>query len=76
MGLFSRKRSYDRTRLLGQATRAAQRRRHKKAIALYRQILAVNPNDTSDPPQDRAAARRARSSSTMPGSAIAELPSR
>ena len=46
MGLFSRKRSYDRTRLLDQAARAAQRRRHKKAIALYRQILAVNPNDT------------------------------
>ena len=46
MGWFGRKRNYDRTRLLGQAMRAAQRRRHKRAIALYREILAVDPNDT------------------------------
>ena len=46
MGWFGRKSSYDRTRLLSQAMRATQRRRHKRAIALYRKILAVNPNDT------------------------------
>ncbi len=46
MGWFGRKSHYDRTRLLGQAMRAAQRRRHKRAIALYRKILAVDPNDT------------------------------
>jgi tetratricopeptide (TPR) repeat protein len=45
MGLFRRSRSYDRTRLLNQAARAAQRRRHKKAITLYRKILSVDPND-------------------------------
>jgi len=46
MGWFGRKRQYDRSRLLDQAMRAAQRRRHKRAIALYRKILAVDPNDT------------------------------
>jgi len=46
MGWFGRKRQYDRTRLLDQAMRATQRRRHKRAISLYRQILAVDPNDT------------------------------
>lgn len=46
MGWFSRKRSYDRTRLLDQAMRAAQKRRNKRAISLYRKILAVDPNDT------------------------------
>ena len=46
MGWFGRKRHYDRTRLLDQATRAAQRRRHKRAIALYRKILVADPNDT------------------------------
>jgi len=45
MGWFGRKRSYDRSRLLDQAMRAAGRRRHKRAISLYREILAVDPND-------------------------------
>jgi tetratricopeptide (TPR) repeat protein len=45
MGWLRRKRSYDRTRLLERATKAAGRRRHKRAIALYREILAVDPND-------------------------------
>jgi len=45
MGWFGRKRSYDRTRLLDQAMKATGRRRHKRAIALYREILAVDPND-------------------------------
>ena len=45
MGWFGRKRSYDRSRLLDRAMRAAGRRRHKRAISLYREILAVDPND-------------------------------
>ncbi len=46
MGWFARKSNYDRTRLLSQAMRATQRHRHKRAIALYRKILAVDPTDT------------------------------
>jgi tetratricopeptide (TPR) repeat protein len=45
MGWLSRKRPYDRSRLLDRAARAAGRRRHKSAIALYREVLAVDPND-------------------------------
>jgi len=45
MAWFRRKRSYDRTRLLDRAMRATGRRRHKRAIALYREVLAVDPND-------------------------------
>ena len=45
MGWFGRKRAYDRSRILDRAVRAAGRRRHKRAIALYREILAVDPND-------------------------------
>jgi tetratricopeptide (TPR) repeat protein len=45
MGWLSRKRPYDRSRLLDRAARAASRRRHKSAIALYREVLAVDPND-------------------------------
>jgi tetratricopeptide (TPR) repeat protein len=45
MGWFRRKRKYDRSRLLAEAVRATRRRRHKRAIALYREILAVDPND-------------------------------
>jgi tetratricopeptide (TPR) repeat protein len=45
MGWFGRKRTYDRSRLLDLATRAAGRRRHKRAVSLYREILAVDPND-------------------------------
>jgi len=45
MGWFGRKRSYDRSRLLDRAVRAAGRRRHKRAISLYQEILAVDPND-------------------------------
>jgi tetratricopeptide (TPR) repeat protein len=44
MGWFGRK-HYDRNRLLDQATRATRRRRRKRAIAIYREILAVDPND-------------------------------
>jgi len=45
MAWFRRKRSYDRSRLLDRAMRAAGRRRHKSAVALYREILAADPND-------------------------------
>jgi tetratricopeptide (TPR) repeat protein len=44
MGLFARK-LYDRNRLLEQATKAARRRRRKRAISIYREILAVDAND-------------------------------
>jgi tetratricopeptide (TPR) repeat protein len=45
MGWLSRKRPYDRSRLLDRAAKAAGRRRHKRAISLYREVLAVDPND-------------------------------
>lgn len=44
MGWFGRK-IYDRGRLLEQAVQATRRRRRKRAIAIYREILGVNPND-------------------------------
>jgi tetratricopeptide (TPR) repeat protein len=40
---LSRKRSYDRSRILGEAARLQGRRRYDKAIALYRQVLEVEP---------------------------------
>ena len=44
MPWFGRK-VYDRTRLLDQAMQATRRRRRKRAIGYYREILAVDPND-------------------------------
>ena len=44
MPWFGRK-VYDRTRLLDQAVQATRRRRRKRAIGFYREILAVDPND-------------------------------
>lgn len=41
MGLFSGEPDYDRTRILEAASRARSRRRYRKAIALYRRVLAV-----------------------------------
>ncbi len=46
MPLFRRQRGYDRTRILGQARRAAQRGAKVKAIALYEQVLEVEPHNT------------------------------
>jgi thioredoxin-like negative regulator of GroEL len=43
MALFRRSRSYDRARILGEAARARSRGRTRKAIALYRQVLEVEP---------------------------------
>ena len=42
--LHSRK-SYDRARIMRQAAGARRRRRPRKAIALYRQVLEVEPNN-------------------------------
>lgn len=45
MALLGRKQGYDRNRLLNQAARARGRGRLKKAIELYRQVLAVEPRN-------------------------------
>jgi tetratricopeptide (TPR) repeat protein len=45
MGWLRRKKTYDRARLLNAATRARKKGKRQKAIALYRQILAVEPNN-------------------------------
>ncbi len=48
MALFQRKESYDRRRLLDRAARAARgrsRRQRRKAVALYRRVLAVEPDN-------------------------------
>lgn len=45
MGLFARRPAYDRTRVLAAAYQAAARRRYKRAIALYRKVLAVEPDN-------------------------------
>jgi tetratricopeptide (TPR) repeat protein len=43
MALFSKVSTYDRARILEAAGRARARRRRRKAIRLYRQVLAVEP---------------------------------
>jgi len=40
---LARKKPYDRSRILGEAARLQNRRRYARAIALYRQVLAVEP---------------------------------
>jgi len=45
MGILRRGHSYDRRKLLSQASKARARGRLKKAIRLYRRILAVEPED-------------------------------
>ena len=45
MALFRATASYDRTRVLKAAARARNRRRRKKAILLYRWVLAVEPGN-------------------------------
>ena len=44
-GLLGNKR-YDRSRLLKRAAAARKKRKHKKAISLYRQVLAAEPRST------------------------------
>jgi tetratricopeptide (TPR) repeat protein len=43
LGIFSHDSGYDRTRILEAASRARARKRYRKAIALYRRVLAVEP---------------------------------
>jgi tetratricopeptide (TPR) repeat protein len=45
MGWFDRSRPYDRTRILDAAAHARSRKKWKKAVALYRQVLAVERNN-------------------------------
>lgn len=45
MSVFSSDRGYDRARILAGARRAAGRRRHAKAIALYERIQKVEPEN-------------------------------
>ncbi len=45
MGIFSGNQPYDRVRILQAAARAQQKKRRRKAIALYRQVLAVEPGN-------------------------------
>jgi tetratricopeptide (TPR) repeat protein len=45
MGWLRRKKPYDRSRLLKDAARARKKGKRQKAIALYREILAVEPNN-------------------------------
>ena len=45
MGIFSNTPDYDRTRILEAASRACDRARHRKASALYRRVLSVEPNN-------------------------------
>jgi tetratricopeptide (TPR) repeat protein len=43
--LFGRKRQYDRARLLSEAVRAQRRGKAAKAVALYREVLRVEPGN-------------------------------
>lgn len=45
MGLLGRTPAYDRSRILREAARVEASRRRRRAIALYRQVLAVEPGD-------------------------------
>ena len=45
MGFFARRPAYDRTRVLAAAYQAITRRRYRRAISLYRRVLAVEPDN-------------------------------
>jgi tetratricopeptide (TPR) repeat protein len=45
VGLLTRRQAYDRTRILEAADRAAARKRWRRAIRLYRRVLAVEPGN-------------------------------
>lgn len=45
MGLFARRPTYDRTRVLAAAYQAAARRRYSRAVSLYRRVLAAEPDN-------------------------------
>jgi cytochrome c-type biogenesis protein CcmH/NrfG len=46
MAVLVKTASYDRARLMKRASGALGKRKRKKAIALYRKVLATNPDDT------------------------------
>jgi tetratricopeptide (TPR) repeat protein len=46
MGWFNRTKRYDRSRILHEATHARAKQRRKKAIALFRRVLAVERHNT------------------------------
>jgi len=45
MGIFSKKAGYDRRRILAEAARAKSKNKRRRAIALYRWLLAVEPGN-------------------------------
>ncbi len=45
MGIFSSESTYDRSRLLEAAGRARTKKRYRKAVALYRRVLTVEPRN-------------------------------
>ena len=45
MGIFSSEPTYDRSRLLEAAGRARAKKRYRKAVALYRRVLTVEPRN-------------------------------
>ena len=45
MGIFAREPEYDRSRILDAAARARAAKRYRKAVALYRRVLAVEPRN-------------------------------
>lgn len=45
MGIFSNESTYDRARILEAASRARARKRYRKATALYRRVLAMEPGN-------------------------------
>lgn len=45
MAWFSRERRYDRARIMSAAAKARRRRKHQKALLLYRQVLAKEPDN-------------------------------
>lgn len=47
MGLFDRNKPFDRSQSLRAASQAKARGKHKKALALYEQVLALEPNNTA-----------------------------
>lgn len=62
MGWFGGKKGYDRARILADARRAAKRRNHAKAIALYERVREAEPNN--EDVLRRLAAQRARAGQT------------
>jgi tetratricopeptide (TPR) repeat protein len=45
MGWFTREKRYDRARIMSAAAKARRRRKHQKALMLYRQVLEKEPDN-------------------------------